>query len=1320
MHQEISKKPQILKSTVLGVLLIDKKGNIIESNERASAILETQSLFLKNKNIFELLDSAELTLDIKANLSEGVWNGLSQENNLLHVQYSFTKSNTQATSGYYGTLIITKQPILSLVDLRNDHQLKSVLSTEVLGLGVIDQSRRFCDINQAALNLLGYSRDEMIGKTWEEIGLLKSEFKPHLDALLDRLFQTGKIQKFEISVLRKNGTNIDLLLSVDTFASFDQTFYLISINDLSKFTEKALAKREEELRLLFDHASDSIFLTDLEGNFKDANQNALQMTGYSLTEIKDLSVPDLLDADDHKRRPWSHDRLNKGEKVLLERVIVKKDGSKLQIEVSSQRVGDQILTIVRDITERKEAESRLKANEALLREVGRIARVGGWEYSIASNKVYVEPGFNLNNDVQSPTSIHFSEWLTYFDSTNSLILAELIENCIEKHKPFDAEFQLTSPSDKRWVRVIGHPQFEDEAITGLRGTIQDITEHKENKEAIEEEKDLSDSLINSLPGVFYLYDQNGRFLRWNKNLEVVSGYSSAEIKAIHPLQFFSPEDQPLLTEKIQNVFENGSDNVEAPLLTKSGEKIPYYFTGSTINYNSETCLQGVGIDISDRVHAHQLLQTANEQLNTAQHIAKLGYWKWNSADAVTYWSDEMYSICAVPRENGPISEDQFFLMIHEKDREKFTRWRMETSEKAGTQEIEFRFIAHNNELKHLKCVSLTRFDQNNIFMMAEGTLQDISEAKIREEQIKNYNERFNVIAQTTSDAIFEWRPLNNTAWWSDSLYELFSFENKDTIPSFEEWLTKVHSNCHESIHKAIHEILEENRKEWVDELEYFRGDGTIGSLLIKAYVLREDNQVRILGGFVDITERKNHQRQIQKSNERYELISKATNDAIWDWDLNRNVINGNDNLRKIYGAFDDQKIISDELFFNKIHPDDVDRIKTSMSKALMNRTKVITEEYRFQYPDKSYRNILDRAFIMYNKSGLPVRMVGAMQDITEQKRSEIELQKLTNRLIMATTSANLGIFDWDISQDELVWNEFMYEMFEIDPLEFDHKFQSWLECLQTRDIHKFNLKNQTKLNKHIHETLRVVTVDERIKFIETYAVVIFDEDNQPNSVVGVCKDVTEAINSEQKITRAIITTQEEERFETGRELHDNVIQILVASLINLNNVKTEGPEIKHLKNGVNLAKRAIDEIRKLSHRMAPSNLGDLSLEDAVRNLLSEINTTHKLNIKFLTEIVQNNPISDDIKLNVFRILQEQLSNIIKHAEADDITIWLEVSKNKVYLRTKDNGKGFDASIVNEGIGLNNIKRRVKIFDGEILINSSVGNGCEIVIEIPIG
>ncbi len=129
---------------------------------------------------------------------------------------------------------------------------------------------------------------------------------------------------------------------------------------------------------------------------------------------------------------------------------------------------------------------------------------------------------------------------------------------------------------------------------------------KKAKAGLQLEKLFADTIFASVPGILYLYDERGRFLRWNRHFEIISGYTSEEVAKMVPLDFFAGADQQLVEQKIGDVFEQGEASVEAGFVTKDGRTLPFFFTGRRILFNGATCLAGMGIDI-----------TAQKQIETA-------------------------------------------------------------------------------------------------------------------------------------------------------------------------------------------------------------------------------------------------------------------------------------------------------------------------------------------------------------------------------------------------------------------------------------------------------------------------------------------------------------------------------------------------------------------------------------------------------------------------------------------------------------------------------------------------------------------------------
>jgi PAS domain S-box-containing protein len=161
----------------------------------------------------------------------------------------------------------------------------------------------------------------------------------------------------------------------------------------------------------------------------------------------------------------------------------------------------------------------------------------------------------------------------------------------------------------------------------------DITERKRAEEALIQEKNISDGIIHSLPGIFYMFNEQRQLVRWNKKYEEVTGYSAEELAHKHVLDFFEEEEKALLASRVEEVFTEGQSDAEACIVTKDGEKIPYYFTGLRTILEDKVHLVGLGIDITEskrteaelskyREHLEELVEARTAELVVAKEQAE--------------------------------------------------------------------------------------------------------------------------------------------------------------------------------------------------------------------------------------------------------------------------------------------------------------------------------------------------------------------------------------------------------------------------------------------------------------------------------------------------------------------------------------------------------------------------------------------------------------------------------------------------------------------------------------------------------------------------
>jgi PAS domain S-box-containing protein len=218
--------------------------------------------------------------------------------------------------------------------------------------------------------------------------------------------------------------------------------------------------------------------------------------------------------------------------------------------------------------------------------------------------------------------------------------------------------------------------------------------------------------------------------------------------------------------------------------------------------------------------------------------------------------------------------------------------------------------------------------------------------------------------------------------------------------------------------------------------------------------------------------------------------------------------------------------------------------------------------------------------------------------------------------------------------------------------------------------------------------------------------------------------VQKELNKHKSIARTIINAQEKERAEIGQELHNNVNQILSTGKLFIELAKTtDTNRLDLLESCSENISNAINEIRKISTALTPSSIEDLGLLDSIDDLVARINATKSINAEFYPVGWSDDHIGNGLKLALFRIIQEQVNNVLKHSGANNLIIELEMDEyeNAIKLNISDDGKGFDAEKIKtkRSLGFSNIIGRTDLFDGSISIVTAPEQGCKLNVQIPI-
>jgi PAS domain S-box-containing protein len=271
------------------------------------------------------------------------------------------------------------------------------------------------------------------------------------------------------------------------------------------------------------------------------------------------------------------------------------------------------------------------------------------------------------------------------------------------------------------------------------------------------------------------------------------------------------------------------------------------------------------------------------------------------------------------------------------------------------------------------------------------------ERKQADEELKQSEDRLAAAQKMAHVGSWEWNVITDEVLWSDEEYRLFGLEPGAGRVSWRFYLSLLHPSARRDVlrwFKAVRAMKSSSRMDML----IVRSDGEERILNSWAdVVLDEDGNVtRVVGTSQDVTEREKAERALGESEERFQLVSRATNDAIWDWDVIANSLSFSESFGTLFGYRTGEFESTMEFWIQGIHPDDHDQVMESVYRVFGSEEESWTSEYRFRCADGSYAFVYDRGYVVRNAEGKPQRMVGAMMNMTERKRAEAQRARLAD------------------------------------------------------------------------------------------------------------------------------------------------------------------------------------------------------------------------------------------------------------------------------------------------------------------------------------
>ncbi|MDQ1276633.1 MAG: hypothetical protein QG610_2211, partial [Euryarchaeota archaeon] len=381
-----------------------------------------------------------------------------------------------------------------------------------------------------------------------------------------------------------------------------------------KMAEEEIIRSEKRYRSLIEQLSDAVVINDLEGQILEVNDSTSKMLGYSKEELQKMNVLDFLPPKTRDQGWGAVKKLEIEGAIRGDTEYLTANGDIIYVEISARLLEGYdglVQAVVRDITHRKQMENKLRESEALLREVGKITKIGGWEFDLMSGVTKETPEvLRIREQGEYANS---GDELRFFPPDSEEILEKAFNDVIEKGESYEHELQLVSPKGrKKWVRTIGHPVVKDGKVVKVIGTLQDITEQKEAQEELKRNEERYRTLFKQSNDAIFLNRLDGQIMEANEKAGEMFGYTKEELQKINVIDLLLPDCRDEGTQGLETLRKTGFIHVDTVHIKKNGEAFDVEVSSKVLNGYPNLTLAVIR-DISEQKRAEEKIARSEKK-----------------------------------------------------------------------------------------------------------------------------------------------------------------------------------------------------------------------------------------------------------------------------------------------------------------------------------------------------------------------------------------------------------------------------------------------------------------------------------------------------------------------------------------------------------------------------------------------------------------------------------------------------------------------------------------------------------------------------------
>ncbi len=1268
--------------------------------------------------------------------------------------------------------------------LRNESLInKTILETSLNGFLLMDTEQNILDANPAYCELTGYSKEELLQKNVKELDVALSPSET--GELIKKIIKNRKAQfetkhKCKNGSVVDLDVSVSLMYLDDKIyvATFVQ-----DITEKNKAIGK-LKQEEERYRIILNNIDEIVYQVECTEPRNLFNGKTIFVSPKTERILgihpgKFYNDPELwyrnIHPDDYEKLKTDTQKIfdSKGSGERNYRIKNPKTNEYRWIEDRITVLLDEqnnflgFVGVARDITEWVKAKQALEEKELRYRTLFNLAPNGIMLVDkngtiIDANKVLCEIfGYNRNELIGNNVRIfaHDENKDKVEKNIKKILNGETLRHNLKNRKKDGNEIFIRLNETK-----ITLPNLEE----GILSISEDITDVINMQDALKKSEEKYKNLIEISPvGITIL--KNGKIVYANPALAKTLGFDSpAELTGKSMIDFVHPAYLKFAERRLKSLMNKTQDKVslaEEKFIKTNGEVIDVLVIGQTTEFEGEDAVQGYIYDITKQKALTTELEKSRSMLKEAQHIARLGNWQWDLQTNELSWSDEIYNIFEIQPTEVKATFEAFKRMVHKDD---LSAVQAEIDKSISSKkpfDIIHRIKLRNGKIKFVQARGRTYYTGKDEPVKVIGTLQDITELKNTELALQESEKRLSSImkAAPIGLGLIKNRKL---VYVNDFLSNFLGYEKSEMEG---EASKKFYAD--EGEYHKIGELYKVAKERGVayGEAKIKHKSGKLFDTIISLCPLEEDEiSGNSIFAVLDITERKQIENRLQLEKARYHGLFEHAPISIWEEDFSEGKLYI-DKLKRT-GITDFNKYFADnpdELteLIKKVKVVDINMETVRMLKAGSKREvlggldKVLIPESIDAFKkeiitlaeggqklsqESKHKNFAGEIRDIYVSFTIAPgfednwgKIFVTVLDITEKKKSEEQIQYQATLLdsaqdaIIASNDKELPV---DLNTTISYWNRGAERLYGWKKEEvLGKKIRDVIKSEPLSASVQQMRKELIEKGKWSGEVIQYNRQGEKV--IVMLSVNTVYENGKPTGTFGVNHNITELkeaynkLEESQKQLQALAEylekIREEERTYIAREIHDDLGQTLTALKIDLSWLKRNAaqgkyPQVSKINGMINLVDNTIKTVQRISSQLRPGILDDLglvaTLEWATMEFEERTNIACNLNIQ-----PKNFDIAENTSIALFRIYQEILTNISRHANAKNVNINIEKKNNFISLYVRDDGKGIEQNEINspKSLGLIGIKERVRGLGGTVEIEGIKNKGTTIKIILPL-